>query len=367
MQVKRYNYPSQFDADVDCVVDRIRDSLLQGRYVLSAEVEEFEAAFAEFLEVSHVVGVNSGTDALQLSLIAHGVGVGDEVITQANTFHATVAAICLSGATPVLVDVDEDTFQIDVEAVRNAIGPKTRAVIPAHLYGQPAEILELRCLAEDRGLVLIEDAAQAHGARFQGKRVGTFGGAGCFSFHPSKNLAAAGDGGAIATNSSTVATSLRQLRNLGQREQNEHVVVGLNSKLDALQAIVLSHKLPRLDRWNEKRRAVAELYCEKLRGSNVKFQRTPEGIEHVYHLFQVRTQFRDSLLIHLQQNGVDAVVRYPTPIHRQTAFSCFEENGRYPIAEALASELLCLPIRPDMHEDEVEFVAHCIDDFFRQI
>lgn len=367
MKVARYNYAHQLGADIEPLMADLRNMLVGGRYELTAEVKQFEAQLAQYLGASHVRGVNTGTDALIVALRALGVGRGDEVITQANTFHATVGAIELVGATPVLVDVDPRTFLLDRDALPGAITERTRVLLPVHLYGKPTPMGELMALAEARGLFVVEDAAQAIGARVEGQCVSTFGHFGCFSFHPSKNLAAAGDGGAVVARNAQLDEALRRQRELGQVGQNNHVVVGLNSKLDALQARILSWKLPRLESWNEHRRTCAALYRERLAGLPLQFQARSEGETHVYHLFQVRTPQRDALLAHLRESDIDAVVRYPTPIHLQPAFARYGwREGQFPVAERLAKELLCLPIRPDLSVDELDFVSDCVRSFFRK-
>jgi dTDP-4-amino-4,6-dideoxygalactose transaminase len=366
VKIKRYNYPAQFGPDVRPLLKDIKRLILEGRYILTDEVRRFELDFASYLRASYVVGVGSGTDALIIALLTLGIKPGDEVVTHANTFHATVAAIRVAGATPVLVDADEDSFLISEAQVAAAITSKTRALIPVHLCGKPTPLAGLMQLAAKQGLYLVEDAAQAHGARINGQSVGTQGAIGCFSFHPSKNLAAAGDGGALVTNDKSLATLMQFHRQLGQDGQNNHVVQGINSKLDAIQARILSWKLPNLDSWNRRRREVAAWYLERLTHLPVRFQSASADEEHVYHLFQLRTERRDQLLQHLLAAGVDAVVRYPTPIHLQRAFEdCGWRPGQYPVAERLARELLCLPIRPDMSLDEVEFVTDTIRSFFK--
>jgi dTDP-4-amino-4,6-dideoxygalactose transaminase len=365
MNVARYDFLSQFEG-LDELMKELSAMLADGRYVLSAEVAEFERAFAEYLGCSFVVGVNTGTDALLCSLRILDLRSEDEVVTQANTFNATVAAICLAGLKPVLVDASEDSFLMNTDQAVAVLGPRTRVVVPVHLYGKPTPMRELLRECAKRGLDLIDDAAQAHGARIEGRRVGTFGALTCFSFHPSKNLAAAGDGGAISTNRADLRDRLMALRSLGQVGQNNHVHVGYNTKLDSIQAKVLSWKLPRLDLWNEQRRSVARLYRERLSDLPIKFQLWDEGEEHVFHLFVIRTDQRDRLLQDLQSKSVDAVVRYPVPIHLQRAFSDLGwREGQFPVAEALARELLCLPIRPNLTIDEVEYVSDCVRAFFR--
>lgn len=363
--VLRYDYREQFGADPGPLLADLGEMLLAGRYILTREVDAFEGAFARYLGCDHVRGVNTGTDALILALRALGVGAGDEVITAANTFYATVAAIAHVGAVPVLVDAREDTFLIDAAQVEAAVTRRTRVLLPVHLYGKAVPMASIIAIAARHGLAVVEDAAQAHGARVDGRAVGTFGDLGCFSFHPSKNLSAAGDAGAIATGSAELAAALRPLRELGQRGQNHHVVVGFNSKLDAIQARVLSWKLPRLDEWNAGRRRAAALYQERLADLPVRTQANTVPAEHVYHLFQVRSDRRDDLLEHLGGAGVDAVIRYPTPIHLQPAFAAYGwRKGQFPVAERLAGELLCLPIRPDLRVDEIDYVADTVRTFF---
>jgi dTDP-4-amino-4,6-dideoxygalactose transaminase len=365
MKVSRYNYPSQFGDDFQRLLQDIKNMILQGHYILTDEVRQFELDFARCLGAQHACGVNCGTDALVIALFVLGVKDGAEVITQANTFHATVAAIRLAGATPVLVDANEESFLIDESQVEAAITARTRVILPVHLYGKPTPMEGLLKLAERKQIDVIEDAAQAHGAQIGNRTVGTFGIMGCFSFHPSKNLAAAGDGGAIVTDSEEMNERIQLCRALGQSSQNDHVTLGLNSKLDAIQARILSWKLPYLQAWNQARREVAEWYRDRLNALPIQFQKASLEEKHVYHLFQVRTDARDRLLTHLRTSGVDAVVRYPTPIHLQRAFSdCGWREGQFPIAERLARELLCLPIRPDMSIDEVDFVADRVSEFF---
>jgi dTDP-4-amino-4,6-dideoxygalactose transaminase len=365
MKVGRYNYAHQLGDDIDPLMSDLRAMLLGGRYELTAEVKQFEHELAQFLGARFVRGVNTGTDALIVALRALGVGPGDEVITQANTFHATVGAIDLVGATPVLVDVDPQTFLVDRAQLRDAITPRTRVLMPVHLYGKPTPMAEIMALAESRGLFVIEDAAQAIGARIEGQSVSTFGHFGCFSFHPSKNLSACGDGGAVVARNAELDETLRRQRELGQCGQNNHVIVGLNTKLDALQARLLSWKLPRLEEWNEHRRKAAARYREKLSGLPLTFQAYTPGETHVYHLFQIRSQQRDALVAYLREREIDVTIRYPTPIHLQPAFGKYRwREGQHPVAEALAKELCCLPIRPDIRDEEIGYVAECIRAFF---
>jgi dTDP-4-amino-4,6-dideoxygalactose transaminase len=370
MIIRRYNFPAQFGAnesakDLEVLLKRIKQVLLDGDYILSTDVSAFESSFAQYLGTDHVRGVNSGTDALIIALLALQIGRGDEVITQANTFNATVAAICAVGATPVLVDVEPKGYTLDTLQLAAAVTSRTKAIIPVHLYGFSAPMSSVLDVAASSGLWIIEDAAQAVGACWRGRRLGTIGHIGCFSFHPSKNLAAAGDAGAVVTRDEGIDEKLRQRRELGQIGQNNHVVVGLNSKVDAIQALVLSMKLRYLDGWNVQRQLIAAEYRARLCDLPVTFQKETVDGSSVYHLFQLRTERRDLLLDHLRSDGIDAVVRYPVPIHMQKAFEhCGWTEGQFPIAERLGRELLCLPIRPDMSTDEIEIVSASVHSFF---
>jgi dTDP-4-amino-4,6-dideoxygalactose transaminase len=362
MRVERYNYAAQFDSgDVEALTMRFREILTRGNYVPSAEGTAFEDAFARFTETSYARGVGCGTDALILAMRSLGIGPNDEVVTQANTFFATVAAIALVGATPVLVDADDETFLIDEKMLLEALTPKTRAIIVVHLYGKPTPMLTILREARRRGIAVIEDAAQAHGAQIHGRSVGSFGDAGCFSFHASKNLAAAGDGGCVVTSSRKIADLVEAYRTHGQLVQHEHIVMGMNSKLDAIQSLILSIKLPRLLEWNARRREIAARYRAELDGRELTFQRNDLSELHAYHLFVVRTRKRDELVSHLQRLGVDAVVRYPYAIHEQPPFADFGwKKGQFPVAERLAKELLCLPLRPDMSVAEQDHVIESV-------
>lgn len=364
MKIRRYDYAAQFD-DVDALMDDLKSIVLSGEYILSDEVRRFESAFAEFIGVRHARALNSGTDALIVGLRCVGIRPGDEVITHANTFYATVAAIVLAGGTPVLVDADERSFLMDRAQAADAITGRTRALLPVHLYGKPTPMAALMDIAQKRDVLIIEDAAQAHGAAIDGKRVGSFGAFAAFSFHPSKNLAAAGDAGALVTSSDELAHDVDAHRNLGQWVQNDHRLLGINSKMDALQARVLFTKLKSLEEWTRARNDVAQQYRERLRDLPVSFQAVDPGEVHAYHLFQLRCERRDALAEHLRGLGVDVVVRYPSPIHLQPAFADYGwKRGEFPVAEKLAGELLCLPIRPHMPEAEIEYVVAGVRSFF---
>lgn len=340
-------------------------------FILGAAVQEFEQAFAAYLGVRHVVGVASGTDALHLALRALGVGPGDEVIVPANTFIATALAVTYCGATPVLVDCDLGTALIDASAAEAAVTPRTRAVVPVHLYGQPADVDAILRWAAPRGIHVVEDAAQAHGARYRGRPCGSLGVAAGFSFYPGKNLGANGDGGAVVTSDDRVAAEVRVLRNLGSGEQYVHRTVGYNSRLDTLQAAVLGVKLGHLDGWNETRAKLAARYRDGLADLVDEVEMVdvaPWTTRHAYHLLVVRVlrQERDAVVARLRASGVGAQVHYPIPIHLQDAYRSLGKGpGSFPSAERLAREVLSLPLCPYIGEDRVAAVARRLRDALR--
>lgn len=340
-------------------------TLAGGWYILGAEVRAFEDEFAGYLGVDFVIGVASGTDAVMLALRACGIGPGDEVITVSHTAVATVAAIELCDAVPRLVDVAPDTLTLDPAALRAAIGPATKAVIPVHLYGCPADMDAILAIAREHGLAVIEDCAQAHGARHGGRKVGTMGDAAAFSFYPTKNLGAVGDGGAVGTNRPDVAERLRLLRQYGWRERYVSEVPGYNSRLDELQAAVLRVRLRHLDKENETRRRLAKLYGEKLAGLPVEVQRVRIGDNHVYHLYTIRTEQRDRLQGYLKSRGVGTAIHYPVPIHLQSGYYRLGyQPGSLPVTESAARTLLSLPMYPDLTPEAVAQVAGAVADFF---
>ena len=317
-------------------------------FVFGKEVKQFETAFAEFIGAKHCIGVGSGCDALEFALRAAGIGPGDEVIVPANTFVATPLAVGRAGGTPVLVDCEPVHYMLDVEQVAKKITPRTRAVMPVHLYGQAAPMERLQPLAEKHGLKIIEDLAQAQGARRNGQCAGSFGDAGGTSFYPGKNLGAYGDGGAVTTNSDEVAARVRALRNYGGEIKYQHPETGFNSRLDTLQAVVLLAKLKRLAAWNEQRRQAARRYDELLAGiEGITLPGVDAGNEHVFHLYVVRVPRRDEVFKKLNAEGIGATIHYPIPVHLQGAFKFLSLGpGSFPVAEKAASEILSLPIFP---------------------
>ena len=344
-------------AAVDLAVRRVLD---RGWFVLGPELESFEREFAAYLGARHCVGVGNGTSAIQIALTGLGIGPGDEVVTVSHTATFTALGIAATGATPVFVDVDERSQTMSPEALRQAITERTRAIVPVHLYGRPADLLALEAIAAPLGLPIVEDAAQAHGASIAGRKVGTFGAAGCFSFYPSKNLGALGDAGAIVTNDDGLADRLRQLRNGGQSDRYTHSLVGVNSRLDELQAAILLVLLPELDSMNEKRRTIAERYFGALSGlSGLKVpERDRPEHSSVWHLFVVRHKERDRLRKVLLEFGVEAQVHYPTPVHQQPAFAA--SGHHLPVTERLAREVLSLPNGPELDDAQVETVADAV-------
>ena len=329
----------------------------RGDFILGAAVEAFERQFAGFIGTRHAVGVASGLSAIELALRAYGVGPGDEVITAANTFIATVLAILATGATPKLVDADASTYTIDPAALAAAITPRTRAVIPVHLYGQPADLDRIVAIAARHNLLVIEDAAQAHGARYRGRHAGTFGHAAAFSFYPSKNLGAWGDAGIVVTDDTSIADRIVTLRNVGQRAKYLHALAGTNARLDTLQAAVLSVKLPHLDNWNAARRAHADRYRVRLDG-RIHLPAAAPARDHIYHLFVVEVDRRADVQQRLKTAEVDTGIHYPVPIHLQEACASLGyRRGDFPATEAAADRILSLPMYPELSDEQVDFVS----------
>lgn len=357
---------AQFQRIKPEVFRRLDAVFSQCDFVLGREVREFEQAFAAYCGCRRAVGVASGLDALKLAMRALDIGPGDEVITVANSFVATALAVSAVGAQPVLVDCEEHSYCIDVSQIESVITSRTRAIIPVHLYGQPAEMDAILDIAARHGLVVIEDAAQAHGARYRGRRCGSLGRVAAFSFYPGKNLGAYGDGGAITTDDLALADRIATLRNYGSHVKYRHEELGENSRLDTIQAAVLNAKLPNLDQWNRTRRQIAARYAELLSGvGDLELPPVRPEVEHVWHLYVVRSQRRDALLKYLQAQGIGAMIHYPVPIHRQPAYRQLGwREGQFPVAERLAREVLSLPIYPEMTESQIHTVTQAVHKFF---
>jgi dTDP-3-amino-3,4,6-trideoxy-alpha-D-glucose transaminase len=347
--------------DTAAIEAALRRVVASGWFILGPEVEAFEREFARASGARHAVAVNSGTDAIALILRALDIGPGDEVITTPLTAAFTALAICMTGATPVFADVDPVRGTLAPVAVESVVSPRTRALLPVHLYGQPADMPALEELARRHGLALIEDCAQAHLATAGGRPVGTIGTAGAFSFYPTKNLGALGDGGAVVTNDSTLAERIRRLRNGGQARRYQHVEMGVNSRLDEMQAAILRARLPLLAGWTERRRTIAASYRDVLAGGTVvPLSELDAG--HVYHLFVVRAADRAALQAHLAQADIGTLVHYPIPLHQQDAFRDVH-HGPCPHAERLCAEVLSLPLHPGVSDADVREVAAAIHAF----
>ena len=351
----------ELKAEVDDAVSRVLGS---GYYLLGKELEAFEKEFAEYLDVRHCVAVGSGLDALHLALRALGVGQGDEVLVPSNTYIATWLAVSYAGAVPVPVEPDERTYNIDPEKLEAAITDRTRAIIPVHLYGQPADMDPILEVARKHNLWVLEDAAQAHGASYKGKRVGGLGDIAGWSFYPGKNLGAFGDGGAVTTNNGEFADRVRVLRNYGSRTKYFNEVRGFNSRLDEIQAAVLRVKLKHLDGWNRRRLQIAELYRRELEGCDLILPYVPEWAEPAYHLFVVRSGQRDALHQYLETQGIGTLIHYPVPPHLQQAYCEIGlAAGTLPISERIHQEVLSLPIGPHVTEAQVETVTRAVCEF----
>jgi dTDP-4-amino-4,6-dideoxygalactose transaminase len=333
-------------------------------FIFGPEVARFEEQFADFQGVNHVVGVGNGTDALVLALRALGIGPGDDVVIPANTFAATAEAVIHAGARPVLVDVDLQTYNIDVHQIERRITPSTKAIVPVHLYGQPADLGPILAIAKDHGLSVVEDAAQAHGAQYRGRKVGSWGDAAVFSFYPAKNLGAYGDAGAVATNNDQVELIVRKLRDHGGTTRYQHDLVGYNSRLDTLQAGVLLVKLKHLDEWNQRRQENAQIYNTLLSAiPGISIPVVLEEAAHVYHLYVIRVQrgSRDDLRRHLQAHGIQTGIHYPQPLHLTPSLKDLRyHETQFPVAERCAREILSLPMYPELERSQIRYVAEQI-------
>jgi dTDP-4-amino-4,6-dideoxygalactose transaminase len=349
---------STIAAEVEAAIQRV---VTNADFILGGDVAAFEDEFATYCGAAHAVGLDSGMSALELGMRAMGIGPGDEVITPAGSFIASSSAISFTGATPIWVDVDSRTYNIDPELLEAAITKRTKAIMVVHLYGQPVDMDRVLEVANRHGLPVIEDACQSHGARYKGRRTGSLGTFGAFSFYPSKNLGAYGDAGALTTNDAGLAEKVRMMRNYGQRAKYDHVFLAWNRRLDTLQAAVLRVKLPHLDAWNESRRKLASLYDELLGGTTVTLPHVRGDVEHVFHLYVIRLDGRDQVLDELGKRGIGAGIHYPVPIHLQEAYR--ERGfgpGSFPVTEESAKRILSLPMYPEMTEADVRRVADAV-------
>jgi len=343
----------------------IKEVLRSGQYILGRRVEEFEKQFADYLGVKYCIGVGNGLEALQIALMTLGVKKGDEVITTAHSAIATALAIKAVGAKPVFVDIDE-YYHLDSDRIEKKITPKTKAILPVHLYGQTAAIKKIKKIAQKHHLYLIEDAAQAHGAEYDGRKAGTFGEFGCFSFYPTKNLGAFGDGGAIVTDSKDLYEKCKMIRNYGQKNRYEHEVYGLNSRLDEIQAAILSVEIKYLDKFNQKRNEQAKLYFKLLKGvKEIKLPKTRENANHVYYLFVIEAERRNELMNFLRKNNISTLIHYPIPIHKQRCFSEFN-NLKLLVLENKVNKILSLPIHPFLKNKDIIYISQKIIEFYEE-
>lgn len=360
MNVPFVDLKAQYASIKADVVPAIADVLESTRFIMGPQVDRFEHDFARFNGARYCVGVESGTAALRMSLEALGIGSGDEVIVPANTYIASAFAISATGAAPVLVDMGDD-YLIDASAIEAAITPRTKALMPVHLYGQVVPMQPILDVARRRGLRVVEDACQAHGAMWNGRRAGSIGDVGCFSFYPGKNLGCYGDGGAIVTNDDEIAERIRLLRDFGQTKKYEHAIKGDNSRLDSIQAAVLNVKLAHLDAWNDARRATARRYDEALESAGFPVPKRLSDEGHVHHLYVTEVSDRDAVRERLAQRGVESGIHYPIPIHLQPAYAELAElKGRFPKTETAAHRLLSLPMFPEMTAEQVDYVVDAL-------
>ena len=345
--------------EIDAAISSVLES---GQFVLGSEVASFEQEFAAYSGTTECIALNSGTSALHLALLAAGVGPGDEVITVPFTFVASVAAVLYAGARPVLVDIDPRSFTLDTSAIEAAITPRTRAILPVHLYGQPADMDPILEVARKRGLVVIEDAAQAHGARYKGRQVGGIGDISCFSFYPTKNLGAYGEGGAVTTNNPEYAGMIRMLRDWGQDRKYHHVLRGYNYRMEGMQGAILRVKLRHLEQWTKARRAIASQYSQLLADCGVERPAEMPWARHVYHVYTLRSKDRDSLQAALAAEGIQTAIHYAEPAHLQPAYADLAyRRGAFPQSERAAKEVLSLPLYPEMTEAQVQLVSQALN------
>ncbi len=344
--------------EIDAAIQHILDNT---QFVLGDEVAGFEREFAAYSGAAQGIAVNSGTSALHLAMLAAGIGPGDEVITVPNTFVATVAAVKYAGARPVLVDIDPVRYTMDPARVEAAITPRTKALLPVHLYGQPADLDPLVEIARRRGLVLVEDAAQAHGARYKDRPIGSFGDLACFSFYPGKNLGAYGEGGMVVTSNAEYAKKIRMLRDWGQEKKYHHVLAGYNYRMEGMQGAILRVKLRQLEAWTEARRAHARRYRELLADCGVGIPAEAPGARHVYHVYAVRTREREAVMKALGEQGIQTGIHYPIPVHLQPAYADpAYGRGSFPLAEKAADEVMSLPMFAELTDDQLQLVARAL-------
>jgi len=367
MQLEFLDLKAQYEAIKEEIKKAIMDIVESGQYIMGPNVKAFEEEIAAYLGVKHAIAVANGTDALVLTLDALEIGPGDEVITSPYTFFASAECISRVGAKPVFADIDPETLNINPEEIEKKITEKTKAIIPVHIFGQAAEMDKITALAEKHDIYVVEDACQAIGAEINGRKVGTIGKAGCFSFFPTKNLGAYGDGGLVVTNDDELADKIRLLRVHGSRKKYFHDVVGYNSRLDEIQAAILRVKLKYIDSWNEARRQKAKLYNELLKNTPVKTPDIKEGKSHVFHLYTILAPNRDELKRHLEQKGIPTGIYYPLPLHLQEAYKDLGyKKGDMPVAEKTCKSNLSLPLYPEMPDEQIKYIADSVIEFYEK-
>lgn len=369
MNVPFVDFRPQVEAIKGEVEEGFKRIFEKGDFILGQKVKEFEDEFSRYSDSKYGIGVNSGTDALFLAVKALGIGPGDEVIVPAFTFIATALGVSFAGATPVFVDIDDKTYNMDPRKLEKAITRKTKAIIVVHLYGQAADMEEILAIAKKHKVKVIEDTAQAHGARYHGKRVGSWGDVSCFSFYPTKGLGTFGDGGMIVTNNEETYQKALMLRDYGRKGRYEHVILGYNSRLDTLQAVVLSAKLKHLDEWNQMRAKQAAYYCDKLgKIDGVVAPVTKENRTHVFQTFAIRVPHRDQVLEEMKSRNIGVLIHYPIPLHLQEAYKTLGyKKGDFPVSEKFAQEELSLPMCPHISTAEIDYVVQSLQDSLKKI
>lgn len=353
----------RYKKEIDFAIQSVLDS---GHFIEGENVRNFEIEFSRYCDLKYGIGVGSGTEALHLALLACGVTSGDEVITVANISMPTVSAISFAGAEPVFVDIDENSFNIDVDLIEEKITEKTKVILPVHLYGNPCKMDNILKIADKYNIKVIEDCAQAHGARYKDKKVGSFGDLGCFSFYPTKNLGAYGDGGMIVTNSEELEYRLRLLKNYGEERKYFNVIKGFNSRLDEIQASILRFKLKKLDEWNKIRINIAEKYTDNFKNLPIICPQVRHDDLHVFHLFVIRVKNRKKFMDYLSRNSIDSIIHYPIPIHLQPAYRELGiKKDILPITEKISEEVVSIPIYPELEKREVDHIIGRITEYFR--
>jgi dTDP-4-amino-4,6-dideoxygalactose transaminase len=365
IQIPFGNLKAHYEANKFPINDAISEVLKSGWFILGEKTKEFEKEFSTYCGVKHGIAVASGTEAIQIALKACDIGIGDEVITVSNTCVPTVTGIELSGAKPVFVDIDPDTFTLDPAKIEERLNPRVKAIVPVHLYGQCADMDPILDIAKRHHLKVIEDCAQAHGAKYKGKIAGSLGDAAAFSFYPSKNLGAFGDAGMVITSNGEIAEKAEKIRNYGQTDRYHHEIKGLNSRMDEIQAAILLAKLPLLDDWNKRRKEIADLYKKEWKNLNIKIPVSVSFNEHIYHLFVIRIQKREKIKFILEQKGIQTLIHYPIPVHSQVSHKEFSDQSKWLTqTEKCSKEILSIPLYPELADHQIEYIVQEVKTIF---